>query len=67
MPADNTAEKHSSRPFRKGKSGNPTGRPKGSRNMATLACEPLLDGQARQLTAKCVEMALAGDTVAMRL
>jgi hypothetical protein len=53
--------------FEKGVSGNPAGRPTGSRNSATLACEALLEGQAEALTQKAVEMALAGDTVALRL
>jgi hypothetical protein len=53
--------------FQKGRSGNPNGRPKGSRNAATLACEALLDGQAEALTQKAIEMALAGDPVALRL
>src|SRR5215213_735678 len=46
--------------------GNP-GRPKGARNKATLAAEALLDGEADALTRKAVEMALAGDTTALRL
>src|SRR4029077_9770990 len=50
-----------------GRSGNPDGRPKGARNAATVAAEALLDGEAEALTRKCVEMALAGDTVALRL
>jgi hypothetical protein len=53
--------------FEKGTSGNPSGRPKGSRNAATIACEVLLEGQAQELTAKCIQMALGGDMVAMRL
>ena len=48
------------------KSGNP-GRPKGSCNRATLAAEALLDGEAEALTRKCVEVALEGDTTALRL
>jgi hypothetical protein len=59
-------EKQGSR-FQKGRSGNPNGRPKGSRNAATLAVEVLLDGQAQALTQKAIEMALAGDPVALRL
>ncbi|MGB6419402.1 MAG: DUF5681 domain-containing protein, partial [Pseudolabrys sp.] len=35
-PAENTAQKQRGRPFEPGKSGNPKGRPKGSRNQATL-------------------------------
>lgn len=53
--------------FQKGRSGNPNGRPKGSRNAATLAIEVLLDGQAQALTQKAIELALAGDPVALRL
>lgn len=46
--------------------GNP-GRPKGTRHRATLAAEAILDGEADALTRKAVEMALAGDAVALRL
>jgi hypothetical protein len=35
--------------FQKGQSGNPRGRPVGSRNNATLACEVLLEGRAKAL------------------
>jgi len=63
---ENTGQEQSGR-FRKGKSGNPSGRPKGARNAATLACEALLDGQAEALTQKAIQMALDGDAVALRL
>ena len=53
--------------FQKGQSGNPRGRPMGSRNNATLACEALLEGQAEALTQKAVDLALAGDPVALRI
>ena len=53
--------------FQKGQSGNPRGRPMGSRNNATLACEALLEGQAEALTQKAVDMALAGDTTALKI
>jgi hypothetical protein len=66
MMSDDTGQKQAGR-FQIGRSGNPNGRPKGSRNAATLAVEVLLDGQAERLTRKCVEMALEGDVVAMRL
>ena len=67
MSAENTAGKQRGRPFQKGQSGNASGRPKGARNAATLACEALLDGQAEALTQKAIEMALDGDAVALRL
>src|SRR3954452_12699838 len=46
--------------------GNP-GRPAGARNRTTLAAMALLEGEAEALTRRCVELALAGDTTAMRL
>jgi hypothetical protein len=53
--------------FAKGSSGNPAGRPPGSRNQATLLMEALLEGEAEQLTRKAIEMAAAGDIHALRL
>jgi hypothetical protein len=55
------------RPFVKGQSGNPGGRPAGARNRRTLAAATLLEGEAESLTRKAVELALAGDPTAMRL
>ena len=46
--------------------GNP-GRPRGSRNKATLAIESLLQGQAEALTQTALTKALEGDSVALRL
>jgi len=46
--------------------GNP-GRPIGSRHKTTLAVESLLGGEAERLTRKVIELALAGDTTALRL
>ncbi|SLN72041.1 hypothetical protein ROJ8625_03781 [Roseivivax jejudonensis] len=46
--------------------GNP-GRPKGTRHKITRAVEELLEGEAEGITRKAVEMALEGDTTAMRL
>jgi hypothetical protein len=53
--------------FPPGVSGNPSGRPKGSRHKASIAVDTLLDGQAEALTQKAVELALTGDTTALRL
>ena len=55
------------RPFEPGQSGNPKGRPKGSRNAVTLLAEALLDGEAENIIRKLVEKALEGDSSAMRL
>ncbi len=67
MSVENTAGKQRGRPFPKGQSGNPAGRPKGSRNTTTLALETLLDGQATALTQKAIDVALTGDIAALRL
>jgi hypothetical protein len=46
--------------------GNP-GRPKGARHRTTMAAEAMLDGEAKKLTRKAIDLALNGDTVALRL
>ncbi|MHB2211405.1 DUF5681 domain-containing protein [Methylobacterium sp. CM6257] len=55
------------KPFVQGQSGNPAGRPKGSRNRATVALEKILDGDAESILRKAVEMAQEGDPTALRL
>ena len=64
MPTAKTRQKQG---FQPGKSGNPSGRPAGSRNKATLAIEALLDGEAEALTRTCIERALGGDMAALKL
>jgi hypothetical protein len=66
MPPDNTGKEQAGH-FQKGQSGNPGGRPKGSRNATTIALETLLDGQATALTQKAIDLALTGDMAALRL
>ena len=53
--------------FARGASGNPGGKIKGTRSRATMAAAALLDGEAEALTRKAVELALDGDTTALRL
>jgi hypothetical protein len=53
--------------WRKGTSGNPAGPPHGTRHRATRAAEAILEGEVDKLTRKAVELALAGDTTAIRL
>src|SRR5450631_915130 len=65
-PTEKTVPKQLT-PFKPGQSGNPSGRPKGSRNATTLALESLLDGQATALTQKAIDLALTGDMAALRL
>ena len=61
--ASKTPGRGRGRPFEKGNAG----RPKGARHRATLAAEALLDGESEALTRKAVELALAGDTVALKI
>ena len=63
MAVRNNAGSTRGRPFSRGNSG----RPKGARNKATLAIEALLDGEAELITRKAVDLALEGDTTALRL
>jgi hypothetical protein len=55
------------RPFEPGQSGNPSGRPKGARNKATVVIEALLEDEAERLTRKLIELALDGNIAALRL
>ena len=52
--------------FAKGKSGNPSGRPKGIQDKR-VAVRGLLNPHAPELIQKAVEMALGGDTTALKL
>jgi Family of unknown function (DUF5681) len=65
--AANSARNQRGRPFVKGQSGCPAGKPKGARHRTTLAAEALLDGEAEALTRKVIELALSGDSTALRL
>lgn len=52
--------------FKPGQSGNPAGRPKGSRNKSTLLTAQLQDALP-DLLDKTRELAMAGDTTALKL
>ncbi len=64
---ETTALQQRGKPFQKGQSGNPAGRPVGARHKTTLAIQSLLDGEGEALTRRAIELALAGDMVALRL
>src|SRR4051794_7778555 len=51
--------------WKKGISGNPAGRPIGSRNQSTLLFQELLDGEGAALIRKGIELSMAGDTRAL--
>jgi Family of unknown function (DUF5681) len=60
-------QKMHARHWPKGTSGNPKGKPVGRKANATLAAEVILDGEDEALTRKAVDLALAGDTFALKL
>ena len=66
-PGESRESSRISTQFQKGQSGNPQGRPRGSRNRSTLAAEALLDGEAEVLIRKVIESAKDGDRSALRL
>ena len=55
------------RPFKKGQSGNPKGRPKKNQSKSTLIAKDLLEGEAESIIEKVIEMALKGDRACLRI
>jgi hypothetical protein len=53
--------------FQKGQSGNPAGRPRGSRNRTTILMQALLADRAEAIGRKVIELAEDGDMAAIRL
>jgi hypothetical protein len=64
MP-DKTDEKQGR--FRKGRSGNPFGRPRGIRNKATLLAESLFEDEIEGICRKAIEEAKQGNIQAIKL
>lgn len=67
MVAETTAKKQRGRPFPKGRSGNPGGRPVGARGRATVLAEKLMDGEAAEITRVAITEAKRGDPVCLRI
>jgi hypothetical protein len=53
--------------FRKGQSGNPAGRPPGSRNRATSMVQNLLEGAAENIAKRATQLAEDGNVAAIRI
>lgn len=53
--------------FQSGKSGNPAGKPRGAKNKITMAAMGFLEHETEAITRKAIELALAGDTTALKL
>lgn len=66
MP-ENSTEKLRGRPFKKGVSGNPAGKPKGARHRVTLLAEKLMEDDAEAVVQAVVAAAKSGDMAAARL
>lgn len=64
---DSTAKKQRGRPFPKGRSGNPSGRPIGARNRATIVAEALMDADAPEIARVAIKKAKSGDPVCIRI
>ena len=67
MTYEDTGGKQPAGRFQPGQSGNPNGRPRGSRNVTTRLVETLLEGEAEELTRKAIELAKGGDAPVLRM
>ena len=66
-PAESALNLQRGRPFQKGQSANPKGKPKGTRKGTTVIAQNLLDGEGEALVRKVVELALEGDLPCLRI
>lgn len=66
-PENSDAKQGNPGQWRPGQSGNPSGKPRGAINRTTRAVLELLDGESEALTRKAVELAMDGDTTALRI
>jgi hypothetical protein len=65
--AENTAGKQRGKPFPKGRSGNPSGKPKGARHKTTLLAEKLMQDDAENIVNAVLTAARDGDMTAARI
>lgn len=65
--AENAAGIQRGKPFKPGQSGNPAGKPPGTKNRATVLAQALFDGEAETLTRKIIELAKNGDMQALKV
>lgn len=64
---ENVLKKQRGKPFKKGESGNPAGKPPGTQSRTTVFAQALLDGQAEALVQEVIELALGGDISCLKL
>ena len=65
--AENSAKKQRGKPFEKGQSGNPRGKPKGARHRTTILAEKLMADDAEAVVTAVIEAAKSGDMQAARI
>lgn len=65
--SENTGKIQGSTRFKKGQSGNPSGKPKGAKNKSTLAAEALLEGSLEQVCNKIKAEATGGNMQAAKM
>jgi hypothetical protein len=66
VPVDVVAERVRGK-FAPGASGNPAGRPRGSRNKTSALCADLLSASASDIFEKVIKLAKKGDSIALKL
>ena len=64
---DKSGGKQRGRPFQKAQSGNPAGRPQGSRNKTLIVLDQIAEGAAPKLLDQVIQSAMGGDAHAARL
>lgn len=67
MAADTTPPKQRGKPFPKGQSANPSGRPRGSKNAALVALDRIGEDAAQDLLKSVIALARDGDMAAARI
>src|SRR4249919_2174101 len=62
-----TSKESQAMPFEKGQSGNPAGRPRGSRSRATMALQDMLERDAESIARTAINLAKHGNIAALRI
>lgn len=65
--AEKSAGNQRGKPFEKGQSGNPNGKPKGARHKTTLLAEKLMQADAEDIVKAVLDSAKGGDMTAARI
>ena len=67
QPANTGRTNRNKGQFQPGRSGNPNGRPVGSRNNVTIAAQNFFDSEAESISRKVIELALAGNVACLKM